>query len=506
VAPRLPPSKSTAHAAARRDVDHDLSVRPVLHVIGWVTAFLGLMMLVPASVDWTMRNPDWQVFAVSAGVTAFCGVALVLANEGSSDFLHLSLQQGFLLTTGLWIAAAIAGSLPLAFSELDLHYADAFFESMSGITTTGSTVLVGIDAMPPGIVLWRCMLQGLGGIGFVAASFAMLPFLRVGGMQLFRLESSERSDKVVPQAKRFVVFLLLIYSGLIVLCVIAYALAGMTFFEAVCHGLTTVATGGYSTSDASLGHFDSAAIEWIGVVFMLAGSMPFILYMRVLQGRPGYFWRDEQVHSFLRFVALASAGLAVWLWIEHEASIVDAIRVSVFNIVSVVTTTGYATTDYNAWGSFAIVAFFLLTFVGGCSGSTAGGLKAFRFDMLAKAIDIYVRRLLFPHGTFVATYNRRPVTDDVFAGVLMFMGVYLLTVAAVSAGLALMGLDALTSISGAATAVGNVGPGLGDQIGPAGNFAALPDGAKWLLSFAMLLGRLELFSVLALFAPRFWKA
>lgn len=476
---------------------------PVLHIIGWFVTALGVLMIVPALVDGIYGNPDWKVFSVSAGVTVFAGFSLLLTTSGSG--LNLSIRQGFLLTTGIWIFAAVAGALPLMFSGLGLNFTDAFFESMSGLTTTGSTVVVGLDEAPPGILLWRGLLQWIGGIGFIAVGLAMLPFLRIGGMQLFRLESSERSDKAVPQAGSFALMLLLIYVGLSLVCGCALHLAGMNWLEAAVHAMTTLSTGGYSTSDSSVGHFGNGAVEWIITAFMLAGSLPFLLYIRVLQGRAGALFSDSQVRSFLRFVLTVSIGLAFWLWMFDDIVMADAIRLAAFNVVSVVTTTGYASTDYSSLGDLPLVLFFLLTFVGGCTGSTAGGLKAFRFDILGLALKVYLQRLVYPHGAFAATYNGRTVGEDVFAGVLLFMGLYVITVAVTSMLLAMTGLDLVTSLTGAATAVGNVGPGLGPTIGPAGNFSSLSDPAKWLLASAMLLGRLEFFTVLALFSPRFWR-
>jgi len=479
----------------------DLS--PIFHIVGWNVAVLGILMVVPAATDFFADNQDWQVFAASSCTTTFFGALLILATKTKG--FRLSIHQAFILTVFVWLASAIVGAVPLAFSQLDLTYADSFFEAMSGITTTGSTILVGLDFLPPGILLWRSILQGVGGIGFIAAGIALLPILKVGGMQLFRLESSERSEKIVPQAKRFVAFIVGMYVVLIMACTLCYDLAGMTIFEAVCHALATVSTGGYSTSDTSLGHFNNPVIDLACVVFMLAGSIPFILYIRALQGRPERLLRDAQVRGYLKFLALVVLGLTVWLSLEHDERILLALRHALLNVVSIATTTGFVSGDYSLWGEPVITLFFFLTFVGGCSGSTAGGLKAFRFDMLVLAFTIYVRRLVYPHGTFVATYNGRRIGDDVFAGVLMFMGVYLLTVAVISVVLTLCGLDFITSISGAATAVSNVGPGLGTSIGPAGNFASLPEAAKWILSFAMLLGRLEFFTVLALFTPGFWR-
>lgn len=481
----------------------NLALVPVIHIIGWFVTALGVLMVVPALVDSLYGNPDWKVFSVSAGVTVFSGLSLLLTTGGAR--LKLSIRQGFMLTTGIWVCAAVAGSLPLMFSGLGLNFTDAFFETMSGLTTTGSTVLSGLDTAPPGILLWRGLLQWIGGIGFIAVGLAMLPFLQIGGMQLFRLESSERSDKAVPQAGRFAATLLLVYIGLSIVCMIALRFAGMTWLEASVHAMTTLSTGGYSTSDSSVGYFRSGTVEVIITLFMFLGSLPFLLYIRTLQGRGQALVRDEQVRSYIRFVATVILGLAIWLWLFTDLAIIDALRLSAFNVVSIATTTGYASTDYSLWGNLPVVLFFLLTFVGGCTGSTSGGLKAFRFDILGLALKVYLQRLVYPHGAFAVIYNGRTVGGDVFAGVLLFMGLYVITVAVTSVLLAMTGLDLVTAVSGAATAVGNVGPGLGTIIGPAGNFSSLPDTAKWLLSAAMLLGRLEFFTVLALFSPRFWR-
>ena len=480
-----------------------IALSAIFHVIGWSLTVLGMLMTVPAIVDLISGHRDWTVFAASAAVTVFLGVVLLLSTEAPK--LQISRRQGFVLTTGIWIFSALFGAMPLVFCELGLTYTDAFFEAMSGLTTTGSTVIVGLDRAPPGILLWRGLLQWIGGIGFIVVGLAILPFLRVGGMQLFRTESSERADKMIPQARRFAGMLLIVYIGLTVLCGTLLDLAGMTHLEAVVHAMTTVSTGGFSTSDASIGHFDSWLIEWIIVVFMIAGSIPFVVYIRMLQGRPGSIIREAQVRSFIRFILFVVLVIALWLWRVNGYELFPALTKSAFNVVSIITTTGYASTDYTQWGSLPVGAFFLLTFIGGCTGSTAGGLKIFRFQMLGVALRIHVRRLIYPHGALTATYQNRPVSDDVMAGVLLYMGVYLLTTAATSVALELQGVDLLTAVTGAATAVGNVGPGLGALIGPTGNFDILPDGAKWVLAAAMLLGRLEIFTVIVLLSPRLWR-
>jgi trk system potassium uptake protein len=480
-----------------------IALNPVFYVIGWFLAALGMLMTLPAIVDLLAGHGDWKTFAASATLTMFLGVALLLST-GSPE-LSISRRQGFVLTTGIWIFSAAFCAVPLVFSELNLSYTDAFFEAMSGLTTTGSTVIIGLDEAPPGILLWRGLLQWVGGIGFIVVGLAILPFLRVGGMQLFRTESSERSDKIIPQARRFAGMLLVVYIGLTATCAVLLDFAGMTHFEAVVHAMTTISTGGFSTSDGSVGHFDSWLIEWIIVVFMIASSLPFVAYIRMLRGRPGAILREAQVRSFIRFICFIVVAIAFWLWHVDGFAPFQALTKSAFNVVSIVTTTGFASTDYSQWGTLPLGTFFLLTFIGGCTGSTAGGLKIFRFQMLGAALRIHVRRLIYPHGAMTATYQNGPVSDDVIAGVVLYMGVYLLTTAATSVALEFMGVDLLTAVTGAATAVGNVGPGLGALIGPAGNFDILPDGAKWVLAAAMLLGRLEIFTVIVLLSPRLWR-
>jgi trk system potassium uptake protein TrkH len=480
-----------------------VALKPVFHVIGWFLTAVGLLMILPAIVDLGVGHGDWKAFAASATVTVFLGIALILSTD--SPNLSISRRQGFVLTTGIWIFSAAFGAMPMAFSELNLTYTDAYFEAMSGLTTTGSTVIIGLDTAPPGILLWRGLLQWIGGIGFIVVGMAMLPFLRVGGMQLFRTESSERSDKIVPQARRFAGMLLLVYIALTTACAVLLDFAGMTHFEAVVHAMTTISTGGFSTSDGSVGHFDSWLIEWILVVFMIASSLPFVVYARMLRGRPGSILRESQIRSFIRFIVFVVLAIAFWLWYADGFAPLQALTKSAFNVVSILTTTGYASTDYTQWGSLPLGTFFLLTFIGGCTGSTAGGLKIFRFQMLGVALRIQVRRLIYPHAAVTATYQNRPVSDDVITGVILYMGVYLLTTAATSVALEFMGVDLLTSVTGAATAVGNVGPGLGALIGPTGNFDILPDGAKWVLAAAMLLGRLEIFTVIVLLSPRLWR-
>jgi trk system potassium uptake protein len=477
--------------------------QPIVFIVGIFITALAVMMGAPALADIMTDNRDWQAFAVSGGGGLICGGLLILSSYRGR--IALSIHQAFLLTTSAWVAASAFAALPFYLSDLDISYTDAFFEAISGLTTTGSTVLTGLDAMPAGILLWRSMLQWLGGIGIIVMAVAILPYLRVGGMQLFRTESSDRSEKVLPGAAQIAAAIGRIYLLLTLLCILAYWSFGMTAFEAVNHAFTTVSTGGYSTSDGSLGHFEQPAIQWFATLFMLAGGLPFVLYIQAVNRMNLAFLWHSQVRALVLFLVAVIGVLSLWLSLSRGFEFLVALRLVAFNVVSVVTTTGYATTDYTAWGAPAVMFFFILTYIGGCTGSTSGGIKIFRFQVMSAAADIQFRRLVHPHGIYIARYNGHPLPDEVMVSVANFVLLFLASAVFLSVALGCLGLDFITAVSGAATALANVGPGLGDIIGPAGNFAPLPDLAKWLLAAGMLLGRLEILTCLILFMPSFWR-
>jgi trk system potassium uptake protein len=482
-----------------------IDLRPILVVLGILLIILALFMVPPMVADMAAGHADWQVFLAAGAVTLFTGVSLVLMNR-TPGFGELNGRQAFVLTTSVWVVVAVFAALPLAFSELNLTLADAVFEAMSGITTTGSTVIVGLDVAPPGILLWRSILQWLGGMGFIVMAVAILPMLRVGGMQLVRTESSDLSEKILPRAAQVASAIGLIYLALTMLCATLYYSAGMTTFEAAAHAMTTLATGGYSTRDASFGGFDNAAIDVVAIVFMCLGALPFVLYIQATNGQLRPLLTDAQVRWFFGIVTAFVLAITSWLVIVEDAAPLDALHHAAFNIVSLITTTGYASTDYGLWGAFPVAALFFLMAVGGCTGSTAGGIKVFRFTVLHAIARNQFARLVRPHGVFVPLFNGRPLPETAAISVMAFVFMYGLSFSIVAIALSALGLDYLTAMSSAVTALGNVGPGLGDIVGPAGNFSALPDTAKWILSFAMLLGRLELFTVLVLFTPTFWRS
>jgi trk system potassium uptake protein len=481
-----------------------VAVGPVLYIVGMLLSILAVTMCIPAAVDLQAGNPDWQVFIGAAALTLFVGVLLMLTTRGR-DTTTVNLRQAFLLTLLSWFSIAAAGSFPFIFSKLDMSVADAFFESMSGITTTGSTVIGGLDYAPPGILIWRAILQWLGGIGIIVMALAVLPMLSVGGMQLFRTEAFDTPDKVLPRAATLAGGIGAIYLGVTFLCAMALWLAGMSGFDAVAHAMTTIATGGYSTHDASVGHFNSQLVEWIIIAGMIVGSLPFVYYLQTVRGDITSLIHDSQVHWFLAIAAAATAAMFVWIYGTHSFELEPALRQAAFSVVSIMTGTGYTNADFGAWGGFPLVLLLVLMFIGGCAGSTTCGIKVFRVQVLFATSKVQLARLLHPHGVFIPYYNRKPIPETVTGAVMGFFFFYIASCGLLATALGALGLDFITALSGAVTAISNVGPGLGNVIGATGNFDGLPDTAKWLLSFGMLLGRLELFTVLVILTPAFWR-
>jgi len=478
-----------------------MRIRPVLLVVGVVLLGLAAFMLVPATMAAWLDDGGLNAFLQSAGVTAGVGVALVAVSAHSRILIYP--KQTFVITSVAWVGVSLFGALPfIIYAHID--YSDAVFETMSGITTTGSTVLVGLDSLPHSVLLWRSLLQWIGGLGFTVMAIAILPFLGVGGMRLFRSESSDWSDKAMPRMRSLALWIGAIYGMLSVACTAAYFAGGMSVFDAVNHAMTTISTGGFSTHDRSFVHFTSPLLEWSAMLFMILGAMPFVLYVKALRDHGRALAGDQQVRGFLLLIALLVLVLAAWREIHTADDVIEAFRDTAFNVVSVITTTGFVSADYGAWGEFPTMAFFYLMFIGGCSGSTAGAFKIFRFQLAIEVLRNQVKRQIHPHGVFTLEYNGRPIADDVVRSLIGFSLVFFLTIAVLAFALSAFELDPVTSLSAAVTAVTNVGPGLGPIVGPVGNFSTLPDPAKWLLSAGMLLGRLEIMTVVVLFSRRFW--
>lgn len=480
-----------------------MDLRAVALPIGRLMILIALFMLIPAGADLMSRNPDWVVFSVSALIVGCVGgVATAAFLRAKTRF---NTRETLVFVNAAWITFGIAGALPLWLSGLDISFADAFFEAISGLTTTGATVLTGLDRMPPGILLWRSLLQWIGGIGIVVLGVWLLPGLRVGGSQLFAIESSETNSKPYGRFEPFLIRLLILYASLTIASTLLYYLAGMTFFQAVNHSMTTVSTGGFSTSDSSMGQFDSLTIYWISSVFMILSGLPFLFLIKLVEGRDLHDLRDPgQVLFFLALIAGFSIAAFVALHLHDASAPFRQLTLSVFHVISIITTTGYAAGDYLRWGNLAVALFFMLTFLGGCSGSTSGGFKAFRVLLLLNFIRALLKGMLRPHRVVEARYDGRPVSPVIVEGVLVFALLYTGTFAAFALGYAGFGLDLQTSLSASITALANVGPGVGDIIGPSGTFQSLPESVKVLLSVEMILGRLEILSGVILLTPDFW--
>ena len=477
--------------------------KTVFFAIGVLLVILGAFMLIPFFVQFIYDEKN-STFLSAASVTAFIGILLVLTNLEENR--KLNLQQAFLLTTLSWLSIAIFGCLPFLFSNLDLSFVDAFFESMSGITTTGSTVITNLDDVSKSILIWRAILQWLGGIGVIVMAITILPLLNVGGMQLFRMESSDTTEKILPKTREITLIISIIYLALTFACGISYWTAGMNIFDSIAHSMTTIATGGFSTYSDSIGYFKNPKIEIISIIFIVLGSMPFIAYLKFVKGDKKVFLKDTQIKGLVYILIISVLLMFFYLMLSNkDYSFSENLRISTFNVVSILSGTGYVTTDFSLWGKFPLVFFLFLMFVGGCAGSTTCGIKIFRFQILGHFIINQIKKLVYPHGVFSTKYNNEKISNTFIYSIMTFVFLYFFIFFILAALLSINGLDFITAISGSASAISNVGPGLGDIIGPDGNFSDLPNFSKLSLSLGMLLGRLELFAVLVLFFPSFWK-
>ncbi len=477
--------------------------KTVFFAIGVLLITLGTFMLIPFFVQFIYDERN-GTFLSSASITIFIGILLVLTNLEENK--KLNLQQAFLLTTLSWLSIAIFGCIPFLLSNLNLSIVDAFFESMSGITTTGSTIITNLDNAPKSILIWRAILQWLGGIGVIVMAITVLPLLNVGGMQLFRMESSDTTEKILPRTREVTIIISIIYLTLTFACGIAYWLVGMNIFDSIAHSMTTIATGGFSTYSSSIGYFQNPKIEIIAIIFIVLGCIPFIAYIKFVKGDQKIFFKDVQIKGLIYIFIVSILLMLLYLLLSNkEYSFAENLRISTFNVVSILSGTGYVTSDFSLWGKFPLIFFLFLMFIGGCAGSTTCGIKIFRFQILGLFILNQIKKLIYPHGIFPMKYNNEKISNPFIYSIMTFIFLYFFIFFILAALLSLDGLDFVTALSGSASAISNVGPGLGDVIGPNGNFSDLPNFSKLSLSLGMLLGRLELFAVLVLFFPSFWK-
>ena len=474
--------------------------KTVFFTLGILQIILGIFMLIPVIAQLLYNEVDAS-FLSSSIVTIVFGTLFFLSNLDHDK--KLNLQQAFLLTALSWLSIAIFGSLPFVFSNIEFSFTNAFFESMSGITTTGSTIISDLENIPKGILFWRAILQWLGGIGIIVMAITLMPIMNVGGMQLFKISSNDSSEKILPKSKEIALRLIYIYSGLTALCALSYWVFGMGKFDSLTHSMTTIATGGFSNYNQSIGYFDSVLIEISSMIFIILGSIPFIAYIKFISGNKKIFLNDIQIRTFIKIIIISIIILSIYLLFNNNGNF--SLRSIFFNTISILTGTGYVNAEFDGWGSFPITIFLALMFIGGCAGSTTCGIKIFRIQILYLFILNQLKKIIYPKGIFVIKYDQGSVDDKFIASIISFIYFYFVIFFILAALLSLTGLDFITAISGAATSISNVGPGLGPIIGPNGDFSSLPDISKWILTVGMILGRLELFAILVLFLPSFWR-
>tara|TARA_B100001121_G_scaffold197954_1_gene173073 strand:+ start:18 stop:1463 length:1446 start_codon:yes stop_codon:yes gene_type:complete len=476
--------------------------KTVFYTLGTLQIILGVFMLIPVIIQLIYNELD-SGFVSASIITIVFGVLFFLSNLDHDK--NIDLPQAFILTALSWLSIAIFGSLPFIFSNLNLNFTDAFFESMSGITTTGSTIITDLDNAPKGILLWRAILQWLGGIGIILMAITLMPIMNIGGMQLFKISSNDNAEKILPKSKEVSLRLIVIYSLLTFACAVFYKLFGMNYFDSLTHSMTTIATGGFSNYNDSIGYFNNALIEINAIIFIILGSIPFITYIKYLNGDKKVFYNDTQISFFIKTIIISVIIIFIFLLFKNINSETFLLRQVIFNVVSILTGTGYVTTNYSNWGGFPLIFFLILMFIGGCAGSTACGLKIFRIHILYKFFVMQLKKFIYPRGVFVLKYGDNILNEKFISSIISFVFLYIIIFFIITTLLSISGLDFITSVSGAATSISNVGPGLGGMIGPNGNFSLLPDFSKWILTIGMILGRLELFAIIVLFIPSFWR-
>ncbi len=479
-----------------------LILRPVAVILAMQAVFMALCGIAAVVMgEWTSAWAFFKTIAVIAAVDA-----VILFVSRSARRADLSIRSGFLLVSFVWICVSLLGTLPYMLSSSIPYFADALFESVSGFTTTGASVLTDVEALPQSMLLWRGFTHWIGGGGIIVLSVAILPLLGIGGMHLMKAETTGlKVDKLAPRIAETAKYLWFLYMGLTAVLTALLLFGGMGFIDALCHAFSAISTGGLSSRNASVAYFNSAYIDWVLTAFMLIGAMNFILLIRVFRGGFGYLKIDSEFKAFILIFAAATAVVSVSTYCDARYDTwADAIRYGAFQVASVFSTTGFATDDYEVWPVVAQTVIFLLFFVGGCSGSTAGGIKVVRHVVMFKQLGRELKYLLHPRAVFVFRINGEPARSGLVNAVAAFFFIYIMSVLTLTLALSAAGIDAFTSFTAVLGTIGTVGPGFG-EVGPTKNYGHFSDYAKYVLSFAMLLGRLEIYTLLVLFTPWFWK-
>lgn len=478
--------------------------RYILNVVGILTLFLGLTMLFPLMVAFYYRDNSIYSILISIGITVFSGILLHLVFKGEK-VENLTKREGMAIVTFGWSSACLFGALPFYIGGEFGSFVNALFESVSGFTTTGSSILTNIEGVSMGLLFWRSLIQWFGGMGIIVLSIAILPFLGVGGMQLYKAEvPSPVPDKLRPRIRDTAMILWKVYALFSVAEIIFLMLGGMNLYDALCHTFTTMPTGGFSTKNASIAHYDSVYLDFVVFFFMLAASINFSLHYQLLRGKPLAFWKDSECRVFLGAVVVLILVVTFNIFGSVYQSLGQAFRYSSFQVMSIITTTGYATADYEQWPAMSRLILLICMFTGASAGSTGGGIKWLRIMLYFKYCYRELFALLHPHAVTHIKIAGKSVPEDVMRSVMGFLALYLGLFGFCSVVLAGLGVDFVTSFSAVAATLGNIGPGFG-AVGPVENFANIPVLGKWLLIWCMLLGRLEIFTVIILLVPEFWR-
>ena len=464
---------------------------------------LGGLMLIPFGINLIFSDSGWKVFLISALLCTFVGGALILATRGNTD--TMGIRDIFILIPSAWLSLALMATIPLYVSDIQLSFVEALFETVSGLTTTGATVLTGLDTMSRGILIWRSLLQWMGGVGIVVMASGVLPIMQMGGMQLLKLEFDPRMEKSLPRTAQLALFIVLVYSGLTLICATLYYIFGMGGFDAINHAMTTIATGGYSTYDASMGQFNNNQILATSTVFMIIASLPFVLVIATLRGGWRDFWYDAQARWFIT-ILVSIWGIMIWNNQPYFDGFWNNVQHTTFNMTSVMTGTGYATAAYDKWGGIAVPMVILIMLLGGCAGSTTCGLKMFRLKVIWEVLNAQLKSFIHPNGVFLPYYGKKVIDNAVAVSVMAYTIIFLLLVLIFTIIFGALKLDLITALSAAATSLACLGPGLGEWIGPNGNYQSTSDAFKWVFTLGMLIGRLEVFTVLIVLTPSFWRA
>ncbi len=481
-----------------------MSFSLLFRLVGFLNLILAGSMILPLLVDLIYKENQSQGFLTSIAITTASGSLMILLCRGNQK-REMTHREGFAIVAFAWLSATFFGSLPYLFTGSLNNFTDAWFETTSGFTTTGSTILTDIERHTHAILFWRSLTQWMGGMGIIVLSLAILPFLGIGGMQLYKAEvPGPTADKLRPRITQTARILWQVYVFLSGIEVLLLFLGGMNLFEALCHTFSTMATGGFSPKNASIEFYQNPFIEYVIIFFMFIAGVNFSLHYRALKGDLKYLWQDEEFCFYLSLTLISTFLITLIIWKNMPESLERAFRLSIFQATSILTTTGFCTTDFEKWPIFSQILLFLLMFFGGCAGSTGGALKCIRIYLIIKQSIKEIHQIIHPHAIIPVKLGGKIISPDTLNGVWALFFIYLIIFVIASLSLALLDVDFLTSISAVAATLGNVGPGLG-TVGPAENFAHLPTAAKWILSICMFLGRLEIYTLLVLFAPEFWR-